>query len=469
MSKSLCTRVLFIFGVMSIGICSSWFSEYSTRAGQISPQGINIWTSLGPVLDDTSQPAIDPLTPTTVYVGAGAFNGLFKSTNGGLSWNAINNGLLKPNGQTETVNAIAINPVDTSILYAGTSDNGVFRSTDGGAKWVVVNQGLPARRPVKALLVHPTTPSIICAGLTAGVDVGIYRSTDSGATWQPANFPSDINVFIFAVNPSSPDIMYAGTEKGVFRSFDGGASWTPCNTGLPIRFSILAVPGLAIHPQTPSTLYVGAQGIDEDGAYRSLNGGDSWNAINIGLTNRIVNAIAINPMTPTTLYAGTNGGGVFQSTDGGESWSSMNEGLVNRFGRAPEVTSLAISSGRPTTLYAGTDEGVYGITFAEDTTPPVVSNVSLSKKKVKRKTAPTVTITWLSSDNTNVASHDIDFAPDGVNFTVSIASDLAGNTRSFNWPIGTDFPKTKNGLVRVRAHDQAGNAGSAISRNLVIK
>ena len=83
---------------------------------------------------------------------------------------------------------------------------------------------------------------------------------------------------------------------------------------------------LAINPQTPDTLYAGTYG---GGVFKSTNGGTNWTAINTGLTNTNVCALAIDPQTPETLYAGTDGGGVFKSTNGGTNWTAMNTGLTN--------------------------------------------------------------------------------------------------------------------------------------------
>ena len=70
------------------------------------------------------------------------------------------------------------------------------------------------------------------------------------------------------------------------------------NTGL----TNTDVYALAINPQTPDTLYAGTDG---GGVFKSTNGGTNWTAMNTGLTNTNVHALAINPQTPETLYAGT--------------------------------------------------------------------------------------------------------------------------------------------------------------------
>src|SRR5207249_2244542 len=140
-----------------------------------------------------------------------------------------------------------------------------------------------------------------------------------------------------------------------------GTSWNA--TGLSnLRGGIGFTSGLAIDPQTPTTLYatsgsyVGSLFIG--GVFKSTDGGESWSAVSAGLPNLPVPALAIDPQTSTTLYAGTQGGGVFKSTDGGESWSDFNTGLTNLL-----VSSVVVDPRRPTTLYAGTQGGGVFVIF----------------------------------------------------------------------------------------------------------
>ncbi len=78
--------------------------------------------------------AIDPSTPTTLFA---AGDGVYKSTDSGGNWNAVNNGLDLNNSFT----ALAIDPATPTTLYAGTY-GGVFKSTDGGGSWSAVIIGI---------------------------------------------------------------------------------------------------------------------------------------------------------------------------------------------------------------------------------------------------------------------------------------------------------------------------------------
>ena len=107
------------------------------------------------------------------------------------TWKAIG-----PEGRK--IYAVAIDPSNTSTIYAGT-DDGVFKSTDGGESWSAT--GL-TNTNVNALAIDPANHSII-----AGTDDDVYRSTDGGGHWYFSVGPSNVNGL--AIDPTNPDIIYA--------------------------------------------------------------------------------------------------------------------------------------------------------------------------------------------------------------------------------------------------------------------
>lgn len=131
-------------------------------------ESVNMWRSIGPEVGDIQALAIDPKTPTTVYAGTGTDRaGVFKSTDGGTTWTAMNTGL----PDIPTVTPLAIDPVTPTTVYAGTDDAGVFKSTDGGATWEVMNTGLTSLF-VTSLAINPETPTRVYAGTKGG---GLFR------------------------------------------------------------------------------------------------------------------------------------------------------------------------------------------------------------------------------------------------------------------------------------------------------
>src|SRR5207245_1421057 len=93
--------------------------------------GVNAWTTNGPHSETINALAIDPQTPTTLYAGTSG-HGVFKSTDGGGTWSAVNTGLTTPCGAVR-VNALAIDPPTPTALYTSGSVDGVSNSTDAGA------------------------------------------------------------------------------------------------------------------------------------------------------------------------------------------------------------------------------------------------------------------------------------------------------------------------------------------------
>ena len=141
-----------------------------------------------------------------------------------------------------------------------------------------------------------------------------------------------------AVNPSSTYLL-AGTEgDGAFISTNSGDSWTAINNGLT---------NLLVYAFTMNDTYLFV-GTDE-GVSRSTDNGSNWTPVNNGLTNQFVQALIVNG---TYLFAGTSGGGAFRSTNNGDSWEEINNGLTR-----PVVIDFAVSG---TNLFAAT---VYGGVF----------------------------------------------------------------------------------------------------------
>jgi photosystem II stability/assembly factor-like uncharacterized protein len=214
--------------------------------------------------------------------------------------------------------SLATDPLTPSTLYAGTHRGGVFKSSNGGGSWAAMNSGL-TNAIVSALAIEPQTPAILYAATNGGV----FKSSNGGGTWTAMNSGLTSIVSALAIDPKTPSTLYARTQIGeAFKSRNGGGIWTAINSGL----TNLYVTALAIDPQTPTTLYAGILGSDlyEGGVFKSIDGGGSWTAINSGLTNSFVFALAIDLQRPATLYAATNGA-VFKSSNGGGNWTALDD------------------------------------------------------------------------------------------------------------------------------------------------
>src|SRR5439155_5465687 len=147
-----------------------------------------------------------------------------------------------------TILSIAIDPTtNPPTLYAATNGTFVFRSTNLGRSWSALNTSPPS---ATALAIAPTTPTTLYAAEGRG---GMFKSTDGGASWSAAGLSSVDSIVALAIDTNNPRTLYAGQHSfagGVFKSTDEGGSWDAVLTNKDVM-------ALAIHPTTPTTLYAG--------------------------------------------------------------------------------------------------------------------------------------------------------------------------------------------------------------------
>jgi hypothetical protein len=129
---------------------------------------------------------------------------------------------------------------------------GVFKSTNGGMSWVGVNFGITDLQVV-SLAVDPRNTNVLYAGTRSN---GVFKSIDAGGNWSPVNPALESTLFAIVhlpivVGPLNSGTVYVGTFNGVFKSTDGGRSWTGANSGLPASTSVFA---LAIGPHVAPTI-----------------------------------------------------------------------------------------------------------------------------------------------------------------------------------------------------------------------
>lgn len=214
------------------------------------------------------------------------------------------------------VHCIATSPSDASVVYVGIANGGVYRSSDGGATWSAVNAGL-GNFDVLSLGVSPSDPQRVIAGTAAGG----YLSVNGGSTWSPIATLPGPTIADIVFDPAFAQTAYAAAAEGALaKSTNGGATWTAIGANAAAKKPLT----LAIDPSHTATIYAGTL---DDGVYKSSDGGASFTASNSGLSNLHVSALVVDPTTPATVYAGTLNGGAFKSTDGGASWSTFAFGV----------------------------------------------------------------------------------------------------------------------------------------------
>lgn len=268
------------------------------------------------------------------------------------------------------ITALALDPTNPFLVYSGgwgypgVSVSSAFRTLDGGASWWTLAE-VPPGETITALVVSPKDPSVVYAATKRYVPPGpvvsaVYKSLDAGVNWIRLISFRERQLFDLAVDPESPNIVYAAgasfvcptgdCQQGglssalVLKSSNGGRGWVESSEGLDGAW----LKTLLIDPFAPARVYVGG----DQGVFKSTSAGRQWHPIRHGLVGDQVNDLALTPTTPTTLYA-AKGNLVKPSVAG--VWKSIDEGATWEPTALTEVVfSIVVDASNPEVLWAGT-------------------------------------------------------------------------------------------------------------------
>lgn len=279
---------------------------------QKSTDGGATWTRTGWNTENPSaiQLAIDPLNPSTVWTAAN--RGIYKSTDGSANWSYVTG--------TVPSSVLAIDPSNPSVLFRAVAGTGIFKTSNGGTSWDLVNTGLTSLY-ISAVAVDPKNSANVYAG-TAGS--GAFKSTNGGSSWSAINtaYPhngsaitlgnSAVHTFLF--DPASSAIIYAGTGAGIYRTEDGGAHWSQANNG-----AMADVGTMVFDAASAATTIVAGNGY---GLFAYTLPSDADRVFNwaefvlgqyfpAGVSTQIVNGITLRYYPSTDIYLGTLDGVVY--------------------------------------------------------------------------------------------------------------------------------------------------------------
>lgn len=320
-------------GALLAGAGSPWYGPVVWRSTDLG----ETWTQSGAGLTYDAGEA--PLGVGEAAPGAGevAARGAGEAIDGPADVPAV----------TRVWNLTAVGPT----IYAGVEPAGLFRSDDGGVTWSHVaglrqHPSCPTWQPgnggliLHTIVPHPTDASRMWIGISA---VGVFHTADGGRTWEARNrgvravgMPDEHPetgqcVHKVALHPDRPEVLYQQNHSGAYRSRDGGSSWEDINAGLPSTFGF----PIAVHPHDPRTIWtVPLNGDDRgrfmpDGAaavWMSRDEGATWARMSDGLPQRdaylgvLREAMAVDRLDPAGVYFGTSTGQLFGSADEGRSW-----------------------------------------------------------------------------------------------------------------------------------------------------
>ena len=295
------------FALLASAAALAW-----AQAPQIGSEPLNQlhYRYIGPVGNRVISVAGIPGNPDVYYVGA-ASGGIFKTTDGGTSWQPIFDGQ-----EVSSVGSLAVAASDPNVVWAGTGEtfirshisvgNGIYKSTDAGKSWT--HAGLERTGRIGRIVIDPRNPDLVLAcalGHAYGPqpERGVFRTADGGATWQRVLFVDEnTGCADIAIDPNNSRILYAGMWQlelhtwgrtsggpgsGLYKSTDGGVTWKHL-TGHGLPHPPIGKIGLAIARKTSRVyaLIETGDGVPMDGnptqrgqLWHSDNAGDTWELV----------------------------------------------------------------------------------------------------------------------------------------------------------------------------------------------
>ena len=337
------------------------------------------WRSIGPDRGGRSIAATGVKgRPREAYFGATG-GGLWKTTDGGMTWSAITDGQVK----SASVGAVAVSESNPDVVYIGMGEtcirgnimagDGVYKSTDAGKTWKNVGFDGGSKQNISKIRIHPTNPDIVWIAVfgqhgAPNEERGIFKTTDGGKTWKKVLYRDDKTGAIdISVDRTNPNVLYAamweayrveyqmssgGPGSGLFKSTDGGDTWTEItrNPGMPS--GVVGRIGVSVSGADPNRVYALVEN-ENGGLFSSDDAGASWKLIN---PNRSIRQRAFyythvyaDPRNKDVVYALNTS--LFKSTDGGKTLRSIGQGTHG------DHHDLWIDPDDPSHLVNGNDGG----------------------------------------------------------------------------------------------------------------
>jgi photosystem II stability/assembly factor-like uncharacterized protein len=268
------------------------------------------WSYLGPRNVDITTLAVNPLGH--VFAGTGG-DGVYRSTNGGDTWARVTHGMKATEAYSLLFNA-------NNELLAAAHDAGIHKSDDRGQTWSLLEPrlflmnwpGWPGR--FSSVLAMTSTGVIFYAwGRDYDWRGGVARSRDNGNTWEESVGPLVYKVAL-GIAIDRRDYIYAsfsaGQDDGIYRSTDGGDSWEPLGLQRHAIYSIAVTPA--------GTILASGYGYDPEisGLFRSTDDGKTW--AHVGFSGEEMEDITVSPNGH--VFLASNVTGINRSTDDGQTW-----------------------------------------------------------------------------------------------------------------------------------------------------
>ncbi|MDJ0729733.1 MAG: YCF48-related protein [Crocosphaera sp.] len=334
-------------------------------------------------------------------------NNLFKSVDGGESWQRITNGI--DNLTPYDLSGLDMFAQSKDILFLSSDGEGIYKSQDGGLSWEKVNQGLETLK-IESVAISPNDPDLV---LAEGTEGGLYKTDDGGKSWTSV-IDGKTKVTAMAFFPNNDSQIILGDNQGnLHLSSDKGQNWQlmgkPQDSG--------AINAVAISPNfaTDQMILIGT----DQGIFKSVDLGKSFTNISQGNLDNNIRDIVIKSGENNNLkiFVSTKDTGVFESEDEGKTWAKINQGLTkdhqaDQF-KVPHFYKLGISPSfsQDGVMFVGGFNGLFksenrGETWQEIETlsAGIVASLGISPNYKNDATLGVVTYVgnaYLSSDGGN--------------------------------------------------------------------
>jgi len=341
-----------------------WAASWGLWGGgviAVSYDGGHTWARRDNGLEDFSVRAIAVDQHDPNYLLAGGLTGVYRSMDGGVSWNKISD--------QENVESVAIDPRTHDRLYVGTWRQG-YRSEDGGKTWALINNGMVLDTDMFAITFNSENPDDMWVA-TCG---WVYNTKNRGDNWVRYRDGFDNRrVHDVQISPCDHDTIYAGTVGGLYRSEDAGKLW------YRVSDEDLVINTIAMDTQRPDRIVLGVEG---DGIYVSNDAGKTYTRSCEGLRNLTVTSIAADPAVQKHVYAavafGGMSNGIYESGDAGVTWKKISATQL------PTVLSLTMNDDKEVKFIAGTEKGFFWSADGATWTQAPPSNAPIRVDKVIR-------------------------------------------------------------------------------------
>jgi photosystem II stability/assembly factor-like uncharacterized protein len=234
--------------------------------------------------------AVDPQEKCTIY--AGFENKVLKSSDCTRTWQIV----YFETKLDKLITALAINPGNHLIVYAGTNSGDILKSNDGGVSWLAV---LRTGNYIRDILVAKYNPEIV---YVATEGAGIWKTTDAGKKWAELgegirSYSGSLEYGRLVFDESAQDSLFLASRYGILKTSDGGKTWTPIN--LLTAPGTTKIYGLAVNPKNGNEIYYATATT----LYKTLNGGMNWMTRKLP-SGRIGRVLLIDPKDPDVIYMG---------------------------------------------------------------------------------------------------------------------------------------------------------------------